>query len=72
MTAMVRKGMLKEDEKSFEKSDQTDYLKQIKPADYKLLIEVKANYGNMSASALMKHTYLNFPFYATRSDSENI
>lgn len=68
MTAMVRKGMLKEDEKSFEKSDKTDYLKQIKPADYKLLMEVKANYGTMSASALMKHTYLNFPFYATRSE----
>lgn len=68
MTAMVRKGMLKEDEKSFEKNDKTDYLKQIKPADYKLLMEVKANYGKMSASALMKHTYLNFPFYATRSE----
>ncbi|MCX6325012.1 MAG: DUF488 family protein [Sphingobacteriales bacterium] len=68
MTAMVRKGILKEDEKSFEKNDKTDYLKQIKPADHKLLLEVKANYGTMSASALMKHTYLNFPFYATRSE----
>ena len=68
MTAMVRKGMLKEDEKSFTKNDKTDYLKQIKPADNKLLMEVKANYGKMSASALMKHTYLNFPFYATRSE----
>ena len=68
MTAMVRKGMLKEDEKSFKKNDKTDYLKQIKPTDYKLLMEVKANYGNMSASALMKHTYLNFPFFATRSE----
>lgn len=68
MTAMVRKGMLKEDEKSFAKNDKTDYLKQIKPDDYKLLKEVKANYGAMSASALMRHTYLNFPFYATRSE----
>lgn len=68
MTAMVRKGMLKEDEKSFEKNDKTDYLKQIKPADYKLLMEVKNNYGKMTATALMKHTYLNFPFYATRSE----
>ena len=68
MTTMVRKGMLKEDEKYFEKNDKTDYLKQIKQADYKLLVEVKANYGQMSASALMKHTYLNFPFYATRSE----
>lgn len=73
MTAMVTRGFLNEDEKSFEKKDKTDYLKQLKPADLKLLREVKANYGKMSATALMKHTYLNFPFYATRSEAaENI
>lgn len=73
MTAMVRKDLLKEDEKSFEKNDKTNYLKQLKAADHKLLMEVKINYGKMSAEALMKHTYLNFPFYATRSEvAENI
>lgn len=73
MTAMVTRGFLNEDEKSFEKKDKTDYLKQLKPADLKLLMEVKANYGKMSATALMKHTYINFPFYATRSEAaENI
>ena len=73
MTTMVTRGLLNEDEKSFEKKDKTDYLKQLKPADFKLLMEVKVNYGKMSATALMKHTYLNFPFYATRSEvAENI
>lgn len=73
MTAMVTRGFLNEDEKSFEKKDKTDYLKQLKPADLKLLQEVKANYGKMSATALMKHTYINFPFYAIRSEvAENI
>lgn len=73
MTAMVTRGFLNEDEKSFEKKDKTDYLKQLKPADLKLLQEVKANYGKMNATALMKHTYINFPFYATRSEAaENI
>ncbi len=73
MTAMVTRGLLTEDEKSFEKKDPTDYLKQLKPADLKLLQEVKTNYGKMSATALMKHTYINFPFYATRSEAaENI
>lgn len=73
MTAMVTRGFLSEDEKSFEKKDKTDYLKQLKPADLKLLQEVKTNYGKMSATALMKHTYINFPFYATRSEvAENI
>ncbi|MCZ2130704.1 MAG: DUF488 domain-containing protein [Bacteroidia bacterium] len=73
MTAMVTRGFLIEDEKSFEKKDKTDYLKQLKPADLKLLQEVKTNYGKMSANALIKHTYINFPFYAIKSEvAENI
>lgn len=73
MTAMVKRGFLTEDEKTFAKKDPTDYLKQMKPADLKLLLEVKANYGNMNATALMKHTYINFPFYAIKSEvAENI
>lgn len=69
LTAMVSKGMLGEDEKRFEKIDKTDYLKQLKPTDLKLLQEVKVNYGRMSATALMKHTYLNYPFYAIKSEA---
>ena len=73
MTAMVTRGFLTEDEKHFTKKDPTDYIKQLKPADLVLLREVKANYGNMNATALMKHTYLNFPFYAIKSEvAENI
>ncbi|MBS1775259.1 MAG: DUF488 domain-containing protein [Bacteroidetes bacterium] len=68
MTAMVKRGFLYEDEKSFVKKDNTDYLKQLKPADLKLLQEVKVNYGKMSTNALMKHTYINFPFYAIKSE----
>jgi uncharacterized protein (DUF488 family) len=73
ITAMVTRGYLGEDEKSYQKKDPTDYLKQLKPADLKLLQEVKTNYGKMSAKALMKHTYINFPFYAIKSEvAENI
>ncbi|MDX2128366.1 MAG: DUF488 domain-containing protein [Chloroherpetonaceae bacterium] len=68
MTAMVTRGFLIEDEKTFAKKDPTDYLKQLKHSDLKLLQEVKSNYGNMSANALMKHTYINFPFYAIKSE----
>ena len=73
ITTMVNKGMMGEDEKSFKKFDKTDYLPQIKLADKHLLQEVKVNYGEMSATALMKHTYLNYPFYAIKSEAaENI
>ncbi len=67
MTAMVKRGFLLEDEKHFEKKDTADYLKLLKPDDKKYLLEVKNNYGKMSANALMKHTYINYPFYATHS-----
>lgn len=73
MTAMVTRGFLLEDDKTFAKKDPTDYLKQLKPTDLKLLQEVKNNYGKMSATSLMKHTYINFPFYAINSEAaENI
>jgi uncharacterized protein (DUF488 family) len=76
MAAMVTRGFLTEDEKHFYLKDPdasigtgpTDYLKQLKPADLKLLQEVKTHYGKMSANALMKHTYINFPFYAIKSE----
>lgn len=73
MNAMVKRGFLTEDETSFAKIDLIDYLKQLNPPDLKLLHEVKVHYGKMDARALMKHTYLNFPFYAINSvAAENI
>lgn len=68
MTAMVKRGFLAEDSKSFAKKDLTDYLTQLRPADLQLLQEVKATYGKMSSSVLMKLTYVNFPFYAIKSE----
>lgn len=62
MTAMVKRGFLNEDDKTFEKKDETDYLKNLKPTELKLLQEVKANYGKKSVNALMRYTYINFPF----------
>ena len=69
LSTMVKKGFLAEDERSFAKQDATDYLSQLKSSDRKLLQEVKDHYGRMNASALMKHTYLNFPFYAIKSEA---
>lgn len=68
MNAMVRKDFLMEEEKTVVKKDTTDYLTQLTPADLKLLREVKSRYGKMSATALMRHTYCNFPFYAIKSE----
>lgn len=69
LTTMVLKQILDSNESTYTKKDKTDYLKHLKPDDKKFLLEVKVNYGGMSSRALMKHTYINYPFFATRSEA---
>lgn len=73
MTTMVKKGILSETETHFKSSETTDYLKLLKEADRKLLQEIKVLYGKMDANALMRYTYVNYPYWATKSlKAENI
>lgn len=67
LTTMVNKGLLNETETSFKRLDKTNYVQTLKENDRKLLLEIKRLYGTMSANALMKHTYINYPFYAVNS-----
>ncbi|MFH1296371.1 MAG: DUF488 family protein [Bacteroidota bacterium] len=77
MNVLASRGMLYETPTCFKlvmsntvsKANKTDYLKQLKPVDRKILLEIKSACGNMSATALMKHTYVNFPFYAIKSEA---
>ncbi|WP_341837363.1 DUF488 domain-containing protein [Chitinophaga pollutisoli] len=66
MNTMVKRGFLSETENKY-KSNTTTYFQKLKLEDARLLQEVVSNYGQMSSNALIKHTYLNFPFYAIRS-----
>ncbi|MDA3817557.1 MAG: DUF488 domain-containing protein [Prolixibacteraceae bacterium] len=67
MNTMVKKGYLSETENKYGKSDSANYFQKLKPADRQLLQQVVSDYGTMSSNVLIKHTYLNFPFYAIRS-----
>jgi uncharacterized protein (DUF488 family) len=67
MTAMIKHGLLTETEAKFAIAKKDDYLKPVKEDDYKLLFEIKRQYGTMNADALMKHTYINFPYWAIKS-----
>ncbi|MFN8135646.1 MAG: DUF488 domain-containing protein [Bacteroidales bacterium] len=67
LTAMVKHGYLTETETSFSLLQKDDYLKMVKQADFKLLHEIKKLYGTMNTEALMKHTYMNYPYWATHS-----
>lgn len=68
LTAMASKGMLTEDTKTFSKIDNTDYLKTLKESDRKLAQQIKVLYGKMDTKTLIKHTYVNFPYWATKSE----
>lgn len=67
MNTMVKKGYLTETENKFEKSDSNNYFQKLRSDDRQLLRQVVSDYGAMSSNTLIKHTYLNFPFYAIRS-----
>lgn len=67
LTTMVSKGLLQETESHFLSKDKTAYLKQLKPADQQKARDIKKYYGEMSATGLMRHTYVNFPYWAVKS-----
>jgi uncharacterized protein (DUF488 family) len=67
LKAMVNHGILSEDTKGFTKLDKSNYISKLNPDDKKILVEIKGLYGKLSSNALMKHTYLNFHYYAINS-----
>lgn len=67
LSVMVKKGMLIETSSHFSINEKVDYFTALKEVDKRMMLEIKANYGHMSATALMKHTYLNFPYWAINS-----
>lgn len=67
LSTMVRKGILSETVSHFTSSDTKDYFKTLKEGDKKLMLEIKSLYGSKSPNALMKHTYLNYPYWAINS-----
>jgi uncharacterized protein (DUF488 family) len=71
LVAMVNKGMLIDNAEGYKKNDITDYFKSLKEVDRKLIFDVKRLYGQMNGNALMKHTYVNFPFFAINSVKAN-
>jgi len=67
LTAMVKHGILLENDKFFSKNDSTGYASKLSAIDKKILIETFDAYGKMSSNSLMKHSYLNFHYYAVNS-----
>ncbi len=64
---MVKKDFLTEDETSYSKKDQLNYLALLDEEDKMLVNQAYVLYNKMDGDALMKHTYTNFPYYAINS-----
>ncbi|HNF49463.1 MAG TPA: DUF488 domain-containing protein [Chitinophagales bacterium] len=67
LIAMVKRGILSETTSHFINNETTNYFNALKSDDKKLMLYVKDKYGKLNADALMKHTYLNFPYTAINS-----
>ena len=67
LSAMAKKGIISETDNSYLKKDGVDYVKMLKPKDKNILEEVVNTYGGMTNKSLIVHTYINYPFYATKS-----
>lgn len=71
LTAMVSKCILTdlEKEKSYKCNETINYFNMLKAEDKKLMLYIKDRYGKMKTDALMKHTYLNYPYWAINSEA---
>lgn len=67
LVAMVKHNWLVTAEKSYTLNINKNYYKELKASDQELVNETFELYGKMNTEVITKHTYLNFPYYATKS-----
>lgn len=67
ITAMVNQALLTESPTHYKSKTSGDYLTLLKDQDRRLISEIKVKYGKMDADALMRYTYVHYPYYAINS-----
>lgn len=67
LNAMSRLKLICEDDNYIEKIDCNKYIKELKEEDQIIIKTVKERYGSMSKDNLIKHTYINYPYYTINS-----
>jgi uncharacterized protein (DUF488 family) len=65
--AMVRNGNIAEGKNHYGSIEKIKYISSLTVQDQEILKEIKHTYSKLSANALMKHTYLNYKYYAINS-----
>nr|WP_286944477.1 DUF488 domain-containing protein [Allomuricauda sp.] len=67
LAAMVKHDWLLESEKTYSINLKKKFYKELTLTDKQLVKETFELYGNMKTDVITKHTYINFPYYATNS-----
>jgi uncharacterized protein (DUF488 family) len=65
---LARNAYISEDEQGITLLKQNGFPAMLNKDDYEILLAVQEEFGNYSAGALIKYVYVNFPYYATRSE----
>ena len=67
INTLVQKNILNENNNHIALSEPSDYFYQLKQADKYLLQQIKSQFGAMSNDDLIHYTYVNYPYWATKS-----
>src|ERR1700722_11857511 len=67
--ALAGKGVVKEEEHAYSLKEKTNYLGLLTEVDKRLVNQVYLLYKKYDSDALMRHTYIHFPYYAIHSQS---
>jgi len=67
LNAMTQKNILSETNNNITLNLQADYYSQLKQEDKIYLQQIKSQFGTMTNEDLIKYTYVNYPYWATKS-----
>ena len=67
LIAMCSQGFITEDSTLFEKKDKRNYLTDLNQKDREFVNQIALLFKNQDADALMKYTYVHYPYYAINS-----
>lgn len=64
---MVKQKILSETDTSFTCIVNLNYINMLEQSDRLNLLRVRKSFGKLNSDALMKYTYINYPFFAINS-----
>jgi uncharacterized protein (DUF488 family) len=67
INAMVQKNILDENKDTVLLIDKTNYYSQLRQDDKCYLQQIQSQFGSMSNNDLVRYTYVNYPYWATKS-----